>query len=157
MKMMKRLLILFTLVLISAGALIASAASGYTPFSYKNFRLELPSGTHTSVTAAKAVMKNSPLRLGFTLIVDKDAKASSDRAMRLCNALVREMDVKHGSEAWRVTVGGMKGAMAEGVIEGSRISLLVLSTGSGYLKLIAIDSGSNATCVDHVMKSVRRQ
>lgn len=153
---MKRLLILLTLVLISAGALIASAASGYNPFNYKNFRMELPVGTHTDVTASKAVMKNSRLRLGFTLTVQKDAKASSDRAMRLCNALVREMDVKHGSEAWRVTVGGMKGAMAEGVIEGSRITLLVLCTGSGYLKLIAIDNGGNATRVDHVMKSIRR-
>lgn len=144
------------LLAVSAGAFAAMAATGYKPFTYKNFRMELPAGTDVNITSRNAVMKNPRLGLGFTLSVEKDVKATPDRAMRLCNALVREMDVKHGSEAWRVTVGGMKGARAEGMIEGARVSLLVLCTGSGYLRMVAIDGGGASAQVDHTLKSIRR-
>ncbi len=153
---MKKLIAILMLMASMVPALRAAEEVDYSPFDYQGFRMDLPMNTSVEMTSKEAVLKNPELGVGFSLKLEKDAKADADRAYKLCEALVKDMDVKSAADVQRVTIAGLKGAMTTGSIEGANLSLLVLSTGDGYLKLVGISSPDQAAIVAHVIGSLTR-
>lgn len=153
---MKKIMMMLALLLGIAGAR-AEKDVDYGPFEYQGFELQIPMNTETHLTAKEATLKNPGLHVGFSLKIEADKKASPTRAMQLCQALVRDMDVKQAAEVKAVSISGMQGAMTRGSIEGASISLLVLDTGGHYLKLVGISPAQQEGIVEHVIGSLKRK
>lgn len=161
---MKKFLLSLTLLAAAAAVMPSYAQDATTPavqeqqidyadFNYQGFNIKVPAGCKIEMTSKEALLKSDDKTFGLSMKVEKDAKASGESAVQMCNRMIADLDIK-GAQLNRLTNHGMNGARVQGTIEGAYINVVILDAGGKYVKLVIISAPEKASLAETIIDSI---